>query len=72
MAFLDNVKKGFWLGFGFSISNNTTNKIIQTIPKYDYNYACENILKDFDDCIKYENNNCKHIFKEFENCKKLF
>ena len=32
---LDNIKKGFWLGFGFSISNNATNKVIQSISNYD-------------------------------------
>jgi hypothetical protein len=40
--FLDNIKKGFWLGFGFSLSNNATNKVIQTI---NYNYDDKNNTK---------------------------
>jgi hypothetical protein len=65
MSFLDNIKKGFWIGIGFSISNNTTNKLFHTIN----NYGCENILKDYDNCVKYENNNCKDILKSFEICR---
>jgi hypothetical protein len=66
MSFLDNIKKGFCIGFGFSLSNNTTNKLFHTIN----NYGCENILKDYDNCVKYENNNnCKDILKTFEICR---
>lgn len=71
MSLLDNIKKGFWIGFGFSLSNNTTNKLFHIIPKlYNNEYDCENILKEYDNCIKYENNNCKDIFRNFENCRK--
>jgi hypothetical protein len=76
MSFIDNIKKGFWLGIGFSLSNNTTNKLLHTIPKLYNNvneHACENILKDYDNCVKYEkNSNCREIFKDFENCRKFY
>jgi len=66
MSFRDNIKKGFWLGFGFSLSNNTTNKIFKSFNIY----GCENILKNYDNCLKYENNNnCKDILIDFENCR---
>jgi len=73
MSFIDNIKKGFWIGFGFSLSNNTMNKLFHIIPNL-YNeteYTCENILKDYDNCVKYEkNSDCKEIFRDFENCRK--
>jgi hypothetical protein len=73
MSFLDNIKKGFWIGFGFSLSNNTTNKLFHhAITKLYNDTECQNILKDYDNCIKYENNNCRDIFRQFENCRKNY
>lgn len=69
MSFLDNIKKGFLIGFGFSLSNNITNKLFHKLYN-DPGYTCENILKNYDNCVKYENNNsCKDILMDFENCR---
>ena len=72
MSFRDNIKKGFWLGFGFSLSNNTTNKLFHVFPTLFDDNICGIILKDYDNCIKYEKNNCTDILEKFENCRKIY
>ena len=73
--YFDNIKKGFWLGLGFSISNNITTKIFQSIIKNNdivfNNSDCKDVLKHYDNCIKYNDINCKDILKDFEKCRKL-